>query len=189
MGRDNNFYQKVGNIGVYVVFFELRTYSTMRSLLQEHIDDTDVDHQFFLVHYPIYSRGSTPYIQFELYAAAIEGFLDGHPNHRIRSIITGHDHLFSLFNRSNVFVLVNAPSGGDDETKFKEFQPDNPRYFTGTLEGPLKPIGLSCHGWEWHVYSCLWSYMKVKTYIDILEDRLVYTLVDMTADSVIRKWD
>lgn len=137
MGRPNDFYQKVGDIGFYVTYFENKTYNLLHKMLAEHIEDTDVTHQFFVVHFPIYTRGITNSSEFGKYVKVVEEFLDNNPKHRIRAFITGHDHLFSLFNRSNVFFLVNAPSGGKDETSFDKFRPGDLLHFNGTLEGPL----------------------------------------------------
>lgn len=189
MGRQNDFYQKVGNIGVYVTFFDDWSYRKIRPLLADHIQDKDVDHQFFIVHYPLYSRGSTHATDNEKYTTIVEEMLDSNPNHRIRAILTGHDHLFNLFNRSNVFILLNAPAGGEDETYYKEFPPESPRYFTGMKEGPQEPVDDGCHGWEWHVFSCVWQWMKIKTFVDIKDDRLIYTVMDAEIDSVIRQFE
>lgn len=59
----------------------------------------------------------------------------------------------------------------------------------GTKEGPLEKVTEGCRGWEYHVYSCLWRDMQVKTYVDIYEDKLVYTLIDLDIGTVIRSWE
>lgn len=44
MGRPNDFYQKVGRVGFFVLFFEDSTFNIFKDLIAQHINDSDVDH-------------------------------------------------------------------------------------------------------------------------------------------------
>lgn len=41
-------------------------FDTLEKLLNDHLGDKDVDHQFFLAHFPIYSTGSTDLHEYDL---------------------------------------------------------------------------------------------------------------------------
>ena len=77
---------------------------------------TDAEHVFLTAHVPVYSATLSNFD--EMWAGRIEEFLDN-TNHKVRAIFTGHEHLFSCYNRSNVLIMVNGNGGGTMEPLFK----------------------------------------------------------------------
>lgn len=103
-------------------------------------------------------------------------------------MVSGHSHIFNLFNRSNVFFILPAPTGGHDEL-FYSLRFTGPRYFTGFKTGPLEPVDEYSDGFEYHVESFVWDGMRIKTYVDIEETKLVYTVVDLSSGDVVRSYE
>lgn len=102
-------------------------------------------------------------------------------------MITGHNHLFNIFNRKGVVFAVISPAGGKDDLTLNDF--GKGRKFKGFKTGPL-PVSetTNSYGYEYHIESFIWKGMKIKTYL-ALWCKLVYTVVDLNDGSVIRQYE
>ena len=115
--RNMTFYQKIGNIGFFVMQFfsnDLLTISKERTddafaFLEENIETND-DHIFIVSHLPMYSFYQSTVSEYVV--SKMEAFLDSHQNSKIRAIISGHDHEFSGYLRNSVYFLSCAATGG-----------------------------------------------------------------------------
>lgn len=145
----------------------------------ENINDTTVDHQFIVMYYAIYTTGGNGGTNDSI----VLNILDNHV-HKIRAVITGHHHMFTLFDRKGVFFIGVSPAGGGDEISLFSF--GSGRKFSGFRTGPLPVTDERDVGYEYHVESFVWRGMKIKVYLDVFDDRFLYTVVNLKDGSVIR---
>lgn len=138
MGRPNSFYQRVGNIGVFVLTSFDNNVELFNKTLINNLNDSEVDHQFVIVHYsPCTTGAPTPESKPE--SDYLLEILENNPAPKLRAVISGHSHLFNLFNKSNVFFILPSPSGGKDELYFSDDFVGK-RYFSSFKTGPLEPV-------------------------------------------------
>ena len=90
-------------------------------------------------HLPLYSAGEWG-SDFK-YGKKMDAYLDSHPNSGILAIFTGHGHVFSAFNRSNLMDFVSGSGGGYLDSINDPAAAGTTRVWNGSLEihGPLTP--------------------------------------------------
>lgn len=104
------------------------------AFLNAHLttDNPEIEHRFVVVHTPVYSTGE--FGSDKLFTPMFEEFINAHPDSRIRAVLTGHDHVFSVFRRNGVYYKLTGPGGAKLE---KIHRLGSRSWSDDILEGPL----------------------------------------------------
>ncbi|CAL6093851.1 Alkaline_phosphatase [Hexamita inflata] len=185
--RQENFYQKVHNVGVYVLFvlnrglFKGQYVNNTKAdaaiqFLEQKIKQNNDEHVFIVVHHPVYSTGN--FGSNKYFTTLVEKFLDEHQNSNIRAIFTGHDHQFASFQRNKQFIFVSG-GGGGDITNMMSILHGKRTWSTPNLKGPQQILNDNCMGYQYHLDSRL---MSTRTDVTFEAHKIKYSVVN--ADSL-----
>ncbi|CAL6087037.1 Alkaline_phosphatase [Hexamita inflata] len=192
--RQQNFYQKVNNVGIYVLFVlkdglisgqyvnKTRADAAIK-FLEQRIKQNHDEHVFIVVHNPVYSTGN--YGSSKYFTNLMEKFLDEHPSNNIRAIFTGHDHLFAAFKRNHQYIFVSG-GGGGDITNMRSILRGKRAWETKTLKGPLQIINDNCLGYEHHLDSEL---MMTRTDVTFEPHKIKYSVVNADSQKVVHVYE
>ncbi|CAL6015813.1 Alkaline_phosphatase [Hexamita inflata] len=192
--RHENFYQKVHNVGIYVLFVlkdglisgqyvnKTRADAAIK-FLEQRIEKNHDEHVFIVVHNPVYSTGN--YGSSKYFTTIMEKFLDEHSRNNIRAIFTGHDHLFAAFKRNHQYIFVSG-GGGGDITNMRSILQGKRAWETKTLKGPLQILNDNCLGYEHHLDSEL---MMTRTDVTFEPHKIKYSVVNADSQKVVHVYE
>ncbi|CAL6006518.1 Alkaline_phosphatase [Hexamita inflata] len=189
-GRGKNYFQKVRNLGFYFIHVQQSTPIVDLEVdrgIQFILDNIDIgvkaDHVFIVVHHPVFSTGEFGSHQY--FSQKIESLIVDHPELNIRATFSGHDHLFSAFQKGRQYFFVNGAGGGgiDQMTDSSYGVRKWPRE---ELHGALPIVADNCYGYDLH----LDSWMKfTRTEVNILKDKIVYDVRDLDSDVILQSYE
>ncbi|CAL6006532.1 Calcineurin-like_phosphoesterase superfamily domain-containing protein [Hexamita inflata] len=121
----------------------------------------------------------------QYFSQKIESLIVDHPELNIRATFSGHDHLFSAFQKGRQYFFVNGAGGGgiDQMTDSSYGVRKWPRE---ELHGALPTVADNCYGYDLH----LDSWMKfTRTEVNILKDKIVYDVRDLDSDVILQSYE
>ncbi|CAL6064614.1 Alkaline_phosphatase [Hexamita inflata] len=192
--REEHFYQKIGQLGLYFIqvlntdnlincqwINKTKVDEAMKFLHENmHLSQND-EHVFIVSHQAVYSTGE--FGSAEYFTRKMEEFLDSHPTSKIRAVFSGHDHVFTSFQRNNQFFFVNGAGGG---TLDPVFDFGKRSWSSAELSGPMPVINSKTLGYNYH----LKSYRKfTRTEVTFENGKIQYKVRDLEANSVLTTFE
>lgn len=150
------------------------------AFLNSHLatDDPTIEHRFVVVHTPVYSTGE--FGSDELFTPRFEEFIDAHSKSRIRAVLTGHDHVFSVFKRNGVYYKLTGSGGAKLDAVHRLGSRSWP---ADVLTGPLQGDGnAKSMGYEYHVYS---QPVNTKTQVFLGKQSIKYVVTDLVSGETV----
>ncbi|CAL5997627.1 Alkaline_phosphatase [Hexamita inflata] len=189
-GREKNFFQKVRNLGFYFIHVQQGTPIVDAEVdrgIQFILDNINLgvqsDHVFIVVHHPVFSTGEFGSHQY--FSQKIEQLITDHPELKIRATFSGHDHMFSAFQKGSQFFFVNGAGGGGID-QMTDSSYGVRQWPSEELHGPQSIVADNCYGYDLH----LDSWMKfTRTEVNFEPGKIVYNVRDLDSDVVLKSYE
>ncbi|CAL5996176.1 Alkaline_phosphatase [Hexamita inflata] len=185
-GRQNNYFQKVRNIGFYFIYVQNKG-----PIVDERVDigiqfindnihlGTDLEHIFIVVHYPVYSTGE--FGSYQYFTKKMEDLIQNHPELKVRATFSGHDHLFAAFKNGAQYYFVTGAGGGSID-QMTDASYGNRQWSAEELHGSLPIVAENDYGYNHH----LDSWMKfTRTEVNFEQSMIVYNIRDLDTNQIL----